>query len=154
MVKRVENSIIAITFDYPELSSHLDPSAIRDRKAIILLLLTIVNVFLWAIYLQRFEANGFSHSSFFFPLSWSLFLLFSRFLYALLLVEPLFSQWNAFFFLSCSLHTRASVISSSCLSQCSVKQLNDVFANNRMTKNPPEKNTATFFAAAAALLKV
>lgn len=99
MVKRVENSIIAITFDYPELSSHLDPSAIRDRKAIILLLLTIVNVFLWAIYLQRFEANGFSHSSFFFPLSWSFFLLFSRFLYALLLVEPLFSQWNAFFFI-------------------------------------------------------
>lgn len=76
MVKRVENSIIAITFDYPELSSHLDPSAIRDRKAIILLLLTIVNVFLWAIYLQRFEANGFSHSSFLFPLSWSFFLLF------------------------------------------------------------------------------
>lgn len=58
--KRVENSIIAITFDYPELSSHLDPSAIRDQKAIILLLF----MYSYRQYLQWFEATD-SHSMFY-----------------------------------------------------------------------------------------
>lgn len=64
----VENSIIAITFDYPELSSHLDPSTIRDWRPIN----NIIQCYSWPLYIccaynifAVVWGNLFSHSCFF-----------------------------------------------------------------------------------------